>query len=970
MIASAIIKVSILGVNLGSIAGLNLTGFSRNNLESAGADDSTGDDDRWSTFLNGTIKRPKRTKVAKSDNDDDDDDDDYAPPLPPGQCGLFLAPSTLPHAGLGLFSGSYIPFSHSVNEYISGTFHGYNDDTDPPIWTDLYIPIADDYKALPYRGQQRFPSWLQYIWPKEHGALTDLDVESFPTVPVELWDFDLGLNLADSIKLYTVSEQGKHNERVNAFVPGLATLANSHNHLYNMRRIDENSKTDFNGQVAPWQPGVGAFTPHHGIEFYVANKTGGVYAGMELLLNYGSMWNKMNKRKLDFIACKKKDDEMFYNNREKKGFVEGIHKKWDMLNERELDHVPDELPTEKAKRERLEKGMAADSSMFKEGEKPYSEYRPNDYHPSKKNDDDVKKKDKDKVCHSEPRTSKEIMKPLPWLNKNGVCLSSGKLRVKPSKIPFAGRGVFATTQLGKDEVLLTSPLIVMRREDFTIYKTNNTAFFLRHQIDKTSVVAVELLFNYAFSHPESPLFLIPNAPLANFINHGVGVDEDNPVKSANVQVRWPKGGTNSAKLFEWAYKQQHANHFDNNFESTTFNDPNPWLKDHPIDVLERSGKLALEFVALRDIRKGEEILIDYGQLWQDAWTEFSERSAYARSGYFRHSIAVPDGLFPDNWLNVSDRYEIAEIQDLVNKPLAPGVAMPMTWAHNGKPVSSKYAYIVGLEKGFSERFLEYSEKKGVIELYRKLLTEEEGYQLPSDGFGVYRPSTLVNDTTEIDKAMEFFAHRYKSSSWNFNMHFVAAWDEYARKDILSALSDAGFDLAVDAIGKRFGYDNMTCFHSSYMGVTHCDKSKMHSDIYATGDKSWNIIFPLITVEGSDPELDIMAEDMNTVIGVNYLNDVAFAVGDYGFHQTRPINYYNPDDREKFGNLAVNGVPIRVVFGIYCAQIDEENIAMIRHVYDGDDPAPFADQFTCLPMKEFHWQKENNGGCTLSKPGKL
>jgi len=40
------------------------------------------------------------------------------------------------------------------------------------------------------------------------------------------------------------------------------------------------------------------------------------------------------------VTCKKKDDEMFYNNREKKGFVEGIYKKWDMLDERELDNVP------------------------------------------------------------------------------------------------------------------------------------------------------------------------------------------------------------------------------------------------------------------------------------------------------------------------------------------------------------------------------------------------------------------------------------------------------------------------------------------------------------------------------------------------------------------------------------------------------------------------------------------------------
>ncbi len=56
---------------------------------------------------------------------------------------------------------------------------------------------------------------------------------------------------------------------------------------------------------------------------------------------------------------------------------------------------------------------------------------------------------------------------------------------------------------------------------------------------------------------------------------------------------------------------------------------------------------------------------------------------------------------------------------------------------------------------------------------------------------------------------------------------------------------------------------------------------MHSDIYATDDKSWNIIFPLITVEGTDPELDIMAEDMNTIIGVHYLRDVAYAIGDFG-----------------------------------------------------------------------------------------
>ncbi|KAL3823645.1 hypothetical protein ACHAXA_009750 [Cyclostephanos tholiformis] len=901
------------------------------------------------------------------DDDDENDDDDDGDWLPHGRCGLYLAPSTLSHAGLGLYSGASIPYGSSVNEYVGGTFPGYDDVDHPPLWTDLFVPIADDYKALPYRGQQRYPSWLSYVWPRAIGALSDLTTTAFPVVPIELWDFDVGLNYADGIVFRADEDTDEPKSRVNAFVPGLASLANSDGRLYNMDRSYKSGRVDYDGQRAPWQPGVGAFTPHHGVEFTVSKK-GGIYAGMELLLNYGPTWSSKNKQMLAWLG----DGEDHDVKREREGFVDGINKKWDHLDKRERRDCPDELPTEKAKRDRLAKGMAADSSLFGDGDRPYSEYRTNDHHPHNETADDDDDNEGEEKSSPWPLDNGpyQIMKSLPWLDRNGICLSSGRLQVKRSSIKYAGRGVFATTHIGRDQVVLTSPLIVMRREDFDIYRTNPDADFLKDQIDKSTVVGVELIYNYAFAHPDSPLYLVPNAPLANFINHGGPFASHKPKSvGANVELRWPKDGSNAAKLFEWAYKQKRANRFDNDFENTTFDDANPWLRDHPIDVLERSGKLALEYVALRDIHNGEEILLDYGRLWQDAWEEYSGRNVYARSAYFRHNIGVPPGFFPDNWLHVSDRYEIAEIRDLANRPLEPGVAIPMTWSHNGKPVASKYAYLVGLEKGFSDRFLEYSEKEGVIELYRKLLSEKEGYHLPSDGFGVYRPAAALNNTSDTEKDMEFFAHRYKSDSWNFNMHFVAAWDESARKAIFKALGDAGFDLAVKGIGERFGYENMTCFHASYMGVTHCDKSKMHSDIYATGDKSWNIIFPLITVDGTDPELDIMAEDMNTVIGVNYLKDVAFAMGDFGYHQTRPINYYNPDDERGKDdiNYAANGLPIRVVFGAYCAQIDETNVAMIRHIYDGDDPAPFADQFENLPMKEIHWDRDRKM-CTLGTPG--
>ena len=629
------------------------------------------------------------------------------------------------------------------------------------------------------------------------------------------------------------------------------------------------------------------------------------------------------------------------------GFADEIDRSWDVMENEQKWGCPHELATEKAKRERLEVGMGVDSSTMKPGSaRPYNEYRPNDHLPVL--DEEMREEMLDVEDDKEDGWN---IKPLDWLNDNGVCLSSGTLWIGTSDTVHAGRALFATTGIAKGEVVLTTPLIAMRRDDFRIYKSDPDAEHKRDKVDKSTVIGEELLLNYAYGHKDSPMLLVPNAPMANFINHGGKED-------ANVQIRWPTALSKTARLFDWAYNRQKDDIFDDKFESTNHN---PWLKDHPIDVMEKSGRLAFEYVALRDIEEDEEILINYGSLWDDAWYEFKVIHPYARSGYFRHSIGLPDGFYPDNWLNVTDTYEIAEIQDLENKPLEPGVALPMTWAHNGKALSPKYGYVVGLGRGFSDRFLDYSEKTGVIELYRKLLTEQEGFNLKSDEFTTYKPGILTNTSTPNPEELEFFAQKYKANDYKFNMHFVAAWNEAARKDVIAALGDAGFDVAVKGIGERFGYDNMTCFHASYMGMTHCDQAKTHSDIYATNDKSWNIVFPLITVEGTEPELNVLAEDMNTIVGVNYLKDVAYAMGDFGFHQTRPSNYFDPSKSEGEESTA----PIRVVFGAYCSQIDESNIAMLRHIYDGDDPAPFADQFTELPMREVHWTK--TGNATLRHP---
>jgi hypothetical protein len=162
------------------------------------------------------------------------------------------------------------------------------------------------------------------------------------------------------------------------------------------------------------------------------------------------------------------------------------------------------------------------------------------------------------------------------------------------------------------------------------------------------------------------------------------------------------------------------------------------------------------------------------------------------------------------------------------------------------------------------------------------------------------------------------------------------------------MGSGGFDTVLEGIGKHFGLDNITCFFHTYLGVSECDNSMTHTDIYASGEKGFNMLWPIVLVNGSKPELDVISDDANIVLSVKYEPDVAVTLGDWAYHKTGPIGY------EERGQM-------RIVVNTYCGQIDESNANMMHYIYDGDDPAPFCDQFT--PPYELHW---SNKGHTLPK----
>lgn len=207
-----------------------------------------------------------------SNDDGDKKDDIRTEPVSAGAqdpfstehaCLLYLAPSTLPGAGLGLFAAQPIAKGSTIGGDASqSTPHRPDisqrqDPRNPFPFSDPIIEISDHRKTLPYRGQQRFASWLGYVWPRSTDAFypTFYD-EPFPELDPALYGVEEGLNGA----------QG-------GFFRVLEFYSSDC-----VEEDDDNSSVDDSGSC------YAANTPHHGVTFQAIEN---ISAGSELLMNYG-----------------------------------------------------------------------------------------------------------------------------------------------------------------------------------------------------------------------------------------------------------------------------------------------------------------------------------------------------------------------------------------------------------------------------------------------------------------------------------------------------------------------------------------------------------------------------------------------------------------------------------------------------------------------------------------------------------
>jgi hypothetical protein len=168
------------------------------------------------------------------------------------------------------------------------------------------------------------------------------------------------------------------------------------------------------------------------------------------------------------------------------------------------------------------------------------------------------------------------------LKATGRCFDS--IKAKESTLPYAGRGAFATRPMPKGSTVTGSPLLHVPSEKLAFMYDKDE----KEERDVNAFAGFHLWYNYCMGHRSSSILLCPYGSGINYINHNQSL--------ANIKIQWPPHG-------EMSHDES-------------------WLKRPSMDAeYEYSTHLGMDYVATRDIQEGEELLMDYGNDWEQAWQE-------------------------------------------------------------------------------------------------------------------------------------------------------------------------------------------------------------------------------------------------------------------------------------------------------------------------------------------------------------
>jgi hypothetical protein len=439
------------------------------------------------------------------------------------ECGVYLAPSTIPGAGLGMFAGN--------REYQKG---------DVVTDGDLMIPVFElDW----HNGNVDFPFlWDEYVW----------NAGMFDGMEQEVEDID----------------------NMHVCSPGMGAAVNCMMNLVNVDDEDESYAVSTSTVDSGESPGAGAFTPYHGRKFAAKKR---IEAGSELYASYGQSYF-MTRNAYREVPVKEHFrtantlSKKFQNLRRKVFRSEDEDESDDDAIQSSLWQLARDIVRTVKRRKhwrRLLNALPENVTYLEAVMQDGGAFR---------------------------KHYNESIRSLDWLEEHGQCMDNIKDGISP--IPNAGRGAFANRFIPKGGLVAPSPLIQLPyRRILVMYDgVENEEGKLERVPSKR--IHNQLLLNYCFGHADTTMLFCPYGLMTALINHGYG-------EKANTKIQWSQ----SMRHLEW--RNQTIKSFEKEFHSG----------------------LSFDFVATRDIREDEEILIDYGDEWEAAWQRHMRSFIPQRPGY-------------------------------------------------------------------------------------------------------------------------------------------------------------------------------------------------------------------------------------------------------------------------------------------------------------------------------------------------
>jgi SET domain len=440
----------------------------------------------------------------------------------------------------------------------------------------------------------------------------------------------------------------------------------------------------------------------------------------------------------------------------------------------------------------------------------------------------------------------------------------------------------------------------------------------RSELHDQSTNTTELLLNYCYAPNDSSftssILFLPMVPGASTINHADPTKNQRP----NIAISWIEEDVDPETYFQQP-------------SEILFGDAERSDKD---------GLLLIEYRALRDIEAGEELLLDYGNEWQKAWDAHTVRKLKGETSEFRFPIGLPSDMIPKSWLERERITQPLSYREWLTPTLQAGELQPIQLSvvpSDDENVETDTRQIngmvdrIGLPNGMSDFMANWAEEIGITAVLRAHVRGE--LTLPPEGERRLR----LNGTT-------WWVKRFPSG-WRSDMHYISPDDYGSNQMFMHALADAGFDTILNAVGKRDNLTSITVYYPAFIAVSHCTTAFMHND--SEEDGHYNVIFPVLQVNNSNPELIVGDDKSNLYAPYKYEPDHAVVLGKFGLHGTAPCDYRGTDS-------------IRMVVSAY--MLDGDNLPtrnkVIKDWIDADPPYPRPPDRVSFIENTKHWKRDD------------